>query len=933
MIGREPELAELQKLLESVTASGVGKVAVVEGEAGIGKTALVTAFAQTATAAGVRRLRCAGFQREALAGFAALHELLHPVLDQAETLPPRQRAALLTAFGLQEGPAPDRLLISLAVLGLLEEVAASQPLLLLIEDAPWLDPSSAEVLGFLARRLEGAPILLVATVRTAGSDSAPAERGSEVLQSSAAARIQLSALSHEHSEQLLDTVAASGDLAAAMRRRVLQEAGGNPLALREFTSALRARGLGEQPPTSAPLPTTRRLEAAFLSEVADLPQNSRTLLLLAAAGEEASLPQLLTAGHVLGLSPQDLVALERADLVTVIGDRLQLRHPLLRSAVYGAASVIERAAAHRVLATAVTDSARAAWHRSAATFGRDESVAAALESSADHAAERGARAEAAAALRRAAELSPDPDEQVRRLIQAAELARQAGLVETVEQTIQLAEPLAVTPQRRYELSQVRGILGTYIGKDNDNTADQFAFAHALAGASGTDLPQVRARVLTAAAFGVINRTTGDIAQDAAKRREVYDALAAIDLGGWDDYQQLGLAALDPLGRAQVMRPVLPDLARSLGDNLPLLLGVGQVAEHLHDLTTARFAWATTAEEFNRSGTSGDVGQSLALLANLRLIAGQVGEARADGENARRMALDLGLPVVAAAAEAGLARTYLWAGRPQEAAAAVRRARQHHSGTQIVQAAANISWSAGLVALHERRYSDALAEMRAVGLHRAHAQWAVADLTEAAVRCGRGDEVEEFVAQVEHAAGVLQSGLLAMLVHRSRALLSDGPAAGDHFEAALTAGEGSGAPLEVARTHLLYGQWLRRTRRVLEARRHLGDALRQFEATGGSSSSLAVRATAELRAAGSAPSQRVEAPTTWMLTAQELQIAQLAAEGLTNKEIADRLYLSHRTVSSHLYRVFPKLGIAHRHQLRDALSYAHDQENRTSASGV
>ncbi|GAA0291790.1 LuxR family transcriptional regulator [Kineococcus aurantiacus] len=919
VIGREAELSRLQDLLQLVVTSGTGRVAVVEGEAGIGKSALVDAFTATTAAAGVRRLRCAGFQRQALAGFAALHELLHPVLAQAGTLPPRQEAALLTAFGLQEGPVPDRLLICLAALGLLEETAAAQPVLLVVEDLAWLDASSAEVIGFLARRLQEVPVLLVATVRTGGGTS-DLEALDPALQDSTTARVPVRPLSPEHSEQLLDALTASGDqLTATARRRVLEEAGGNPLALREFTNALRARGAGEQPPAGAPLPTTRRLEAAFLGEVADLPAGSRTLLLLAAAGEEASLSQLLSAGRALGLVPQDLTPLERAELVEVAGHRLQLRHPLLRSAVYGAASAIERAEVHRALAGTFLDSARAAWHRAAATFGPDEPVAAELEAAATRASERGARAEAATALHRAAELSPDAEERVRRLVLAAELARQAGSVQQSRQLLQEAEPLARTPQRRFELSQVRGVLGTYTGTDTDNTAEQFAFARALGGPSGTERPRERVRVLAAAAYGAINRTSGDPALDAAARREVRDALAAVDLGDWDDYQQLGLAVLDPLARVAVLRPELPRLVRSLAEDLPLMLGLAHAAEHLQDLGTALTAWAFTAEEFTRSGSAGDVSQSLSLSANLRLIAGQTAEALVEGESARRLALDLELPVVAASAEAGLVRTHLVTGRPAEAEAALRRSRELYPGTQVSLVVASTSWSAGLLALHQRRYGDALAELRGTSRHPVFAQWAIADLTEAAVRNGQPGVVEQPLADVEHAADVLDSAHLRVLVHRSRALLSAGAQAQEHYRAALAAAVDNPAPVERARTHLLYGEWLRRARRVREAREHLSAALTTLQAVGAGSGSLAVRAAAELRAAGAAPAggpAPAAAPPS--LTAQELQIARLAAQGLTNKEIADRVYLSHRTVSSHLYKVFPKLGIANRHQLREAL---------------
>ena len=930
MIGRERELTELGELLHSVATSGVGQVVVVEGEAGIGKTTLISALADLAAADGFRQLRCSGFQRGALTGFAGLHELLNPVLDQVEALPPRQRTALLTAFGVQEGPAPERLLINLAVLGLLEEVAAAQPLLLVVEDAPWLDASSAEVVGFIARRLRGARILLVASARTSRTEACSLECGSEILESAAARRLLLQPLSPRHSEELLDAVnalpltasdpAPQTALAATARRRLLQEAGGNPLALRELSIALRTRGLDERVSPNTPLPTTRRLEAAFLSEVADLPEPSRRLLLLAAAGEEARLPELLAAGREWGLAPQDLNPLDQADLVTVVRDRLQLRHPLLRSAVYGAASSVERAQAHQVLAAALGDSGRAAWHRAAATFTRDDSVAAELEAAAQRAAERGARAEAATALHRAAELSVQVDEQVRRLVQSAELARQAGSLEQAEHILAEAVRLPMSPQRRFEWAQAQGLVSVYQGKEYDSTADQLAYAQTLGGASGTEHPEQRAEVLIAAAFHVSNHINSDSPEEVTLRRTVHDMLAAVDLGRWDASQQLGLAVLDPLAHAATVRPVLPRLLAGAPEHSSLfLLTLAQSAELLQDLPTARRARTMAAEILRRLGSPSDVVQALGGLALLDVISGQLPEALTHAEQAQRTAHDLGLPLVGALAGASIAQVHLMTGRTAQASAALQHSRQLLSSARVARLPAGVAWATGLLALHEDRHRDALSELQGTCRHPVFEQWAVADLTEAAVRCAQPQAAEPILSRVERAAHVLGSTHLQALVHRSRALLSDGPAAQEHYDASLAAGAGAGVPLEQARTHLAYGEWLRRNRRVLEAREHLTTALHTFETAGAGAGPLAERARVELRASGTVPFSRpASAATASPLTSHELQVAQLAAEGLTNKEIADRIYLSHRTVASHLYRVFPKLGIANRHQLRDAL---------------
>ncbi|WP_049821365.1 helix-turn-helix transcriptional regulator [Kineococcus radiotolerans] len=934
MIGRERELARLRELLGSVATSGAGEVVVVEGEAGIGKTTLVAVLTDAAAAAGFQTLRCSGFQRGALAGFAALHELVHPVLDRVFALPPRQRAALLTALGLQEGPAPDRLLIALAVLGLVEEVAATRPLLLVVEDAQWLDVSSAEVIGFVARRLGVARALLLASARTDRGEASSPESGSEVLESAATVRVLLQPLSRHHSEELLDAVeaavarapgaAAPSPLTAEARRRVLDEAGGNPLALRELTAALRARDTGQRLPATAPLPTTRRLEAAFLGEVADLPAASRTLLLLAAAGEGERLSELLDAGQRLGVLIQDLTPLERADLVSVVRDRLRLRHPLLRSAVYGAVSSLERAEAHRALAATTGDSGRAAWHRAAATVAPDESVAAELETAAAQAAGRGARAEAATALHRAAELSPVVDERVRLLVQAAELARQAGNLAQADQVLAEAAALPMSPRRRFEWAQSRALVSTYLGREHSSTADQLAYAQALGGASGAEHPEQRAAVLVAAAFHASNHVNSDTSSEVALRRAVHDQLAAIDLGRRDAAQQLGLAVLDPLAHAGLVRPTLPAmLSRAPGDSLLSLLTLAQAAELLQDLPTARRARALAAEELQRLGSPSDVVHALSGLALLEVIAGQLPDALQHAEQARRTALDLGLPLVAALAGASTVQVYLWTGRRPEAATVLQSSRALLAGAGVERVPAGLAWASGLLAMDQRRYSDALTDLHGTSRHPVFEQWAIADLTEAAVRSGEPEVAHPVLARVGRAAEVLGSAHLSALVHRSRALLADGHEAEEHYRASLAAGETGGVLLEQARTQLIYGEWLRRARRVLEAREQLSAALRTFEAAGVGAGSLAQRAGAELRAAGSVPAtrpapERPLASLTSMLTAQELQIVRLAAQGLTNKEIADRVYLSHRTVGSHLYRVFPKLGVANRHQLREIL---------------
>ncbi|WP_432563021.1 ATP-binding protein [Kineococcus sp. SYSU DK003] len=911
MIGRLPERARVESLLTAVAVpESPGRAVVVEGEAGIGKTTLLQEVERIARAAGFGVLRCQGLEVEVPAGFAGLHELLHPVLGGAVALPPRQRSALLTALGLDEGPAPDRLLTGLATLGLLEEVAAQQPLLLVVEDLQWLDASSAEVVAFVAGRLTGARLLLVAGLRT-GSPATTAATAVQTIRA-VAEPVPLAPLSAADCERLLDALDVR--LPRQERHRVLAEASGNPLALQEFT-----RALADRPGTTGtvPLPTTRRLESAFLGAVTALPEPTRELLLLAAAGEDVAFPELLAAAAELQLAPQDLDPAERTGLVSLSEGRLRFRHPLLRSAVYGAASSAGRLAAHRALAVSVRDPDRALWHRAAATLGPDEDVATALTAVGQRTAARGARGEAAVVVRRAADLSPDPQRRTVRLLEAAQYARQAGAVDQASTALDAAAALTREPSQRYEIAYLRSMLGVASGHRQDIVEEVLAVAGELAGPSGRDHPTERITTLTGAVYHLVNQ-----AGSASARATVRDALAAVDAGGPHPVQQVALAVIDPLGHAGT-RAALPGLLQLFTDepfaNPYMVLGLAQAAEHLQDLGTAAAAWTSAADSFHRIGSPTDECQALNGRASVRVVTGALPGALADAEAGYRTGTDLSLPMVAASAAAAEARALVLLGRTAEAAEALSRARTATTSDHVPQVVAGLAWAAGSLALAQGRPADALPALLQVAEHPVYAQWAVADLAEAAAAAGRADDagVNATVGEVARVSDVLGAAHLTHLVHRAHALLADSAQAGEHFRAALAVDPA--VPLEVARTRLLHGQWLRRARRIVEARAELAQALHELDRAG--AGGLAERAAVELRAAGgNVTGRRAPAGATpgTTLTAQELQVARLVAAGLSNKEIADQLYLSHRTVGTHLHRTFPKLGVTSRGQVRAAL---------------
>ena len=908
--GRHVELARLQTVLDDVARTG--RAVLVSGEAGIGKTTLVQNAVQHARATGFTVLHCEGTEREQSVGFSGLHQLLHPVLHQVTRLPRRQRETLETVFGLgdadPEAPAPDQLGVGTATLGLLEEAAADRPVLLLVEDVQWLDRSSADVISFLARRLEPLPAVLLTTLRTGDLTGAePAELRMEEL--------PLGPLTATEAEHLLDQLPRPPTGLA--RTRVLAEAHGNPLALQELSAVLRERDQGRDPDPLHRLPLSRRLEDAFMQQVRRLPGPTQRLLVVAALGEDSPLGEVLTAARALGLSVADLEPAEAAGLVSVVAHELRFRHPLARSAVDSAAPVSARLAAHQALASAALDAGRAAWHRAAATPDRDESVARALTAVAEEAAQRGAKAEASVAYERAASLSVDPEERLRRMVEAAETARLAGRpsAAALAAAVQpLLVPASAQPALAVRAAVTRWRLSASHGHWASRIDDLVQLAQDLGGPSGADHPAERVRALVAAAVGVYVLEPEDHV-----RRAVLDALRALDGTGLDcgpdAERENALVLVAPLQQAARWRGRLGELVEDV--TVPQRLA--SAAEAIQDLPSAAELWTTAASRAHQAREASEECLALQGQAHVRVVTGDLTGALASAELAARIARDGGMFIVHAASLVSAAQAHTWLGDLDLAATALQEAQAIAGSAPIGKTAAELSWAAGLLALAERRHWDAWVRLRQVHAHPVIAAWAVGDLTEAAVRTGKVAEVVDVLQQLERDNDVYASPHLTMLLQRSRALLVDGPEAEQAYRAAISAGSGSGVPLELARTQLAYGVWLRRQRQVGPAVEPLTEALTAFDGAG--ARLWADRAAAELRAAGAAPADRHlragrEAAT--LLTAQELQIAQLAADGMSNKEIADQIYLSHRTVGSHLYRIFPKLGLTSRAQLRDAL---------------
>jgi DNA-binding CsgD family transcriptional regulator len=892
LLDRDDELAHLYDLIDGIGRRGGALV--VRGEAGIGKSALLEAAAGRARERGVTVVSATGVPSEARFAFAGLHQLLVPFLEARELLPRPQRRALETAIGLDDGDAPDPFLVGLAVLGLLTEAEAKRPLVFLVEDAHWFDGPSLEVLGFVSRRLELEPVVVLFAVRE-GIASAVDESGLPEL--------HVGGLDEASSRALLKLTAP--DLPPDLKSRVLDEAAGNPLALIELPIAALSLD-GAAPADALPLPT--RLEQAFAARLAGLDSDTCRLLLLAAL-EDGELPGL--AGDP-AWAPAVAVGLGAVD-----HGRFRFRHPLIRSAVAQAATPEERRQAHAELARAFqNDPDRAVWHRAAAAAaGPDEEVATALDAAAERARRRGGRDVALAALERAAELSVDRGSRARRLFRAGELAYELGRPTECVRLLRAAQQLGLPPQERALASfHVEVLEPTWSGGPTIRSFARIAQDLADAGDDDQALQTLETVALRAYWEHLDRETRRDVARIAEQLAVEPD----------DPARLVTLALFDPVGQgAEIVRRVRQmaplDVADPEGQ-----FNVGQAASGVWaDNLALPFLRAASAG-FRADGRLGVLAQTLVVEAWAEVRVG-----------AARVAITAAAEGVQLAEETRHVR-YVAAGQLAQAIAAVEMGADE-SAEQLIGAAeatllplgANpllslVALARGRHALAHERFAEAYAHLLRIvdpndAAYREYVGgWVLADLADAALQ-GDGDRgvVDELLRVWEAVAAVTGAPHLEVQLRYAKAVLADEGNAEPLYESAMSAGA-EGWPFYTARAQLAYGAWLRRQHRMTDSRAPLREAAQSFDALG--LLRYAERARRELRASGEVPRRRV--PEAWaQLTPQELQIAQLAAQGLSNREIGERLYLSHRTVGSHLYRLFPKLGVTSRRQLLGALGTA------------
>ncbi|WP_221321077.1 AAA family ATPase [Actinoplanes sp. L3-i22] len=897
MRGRDAEMSVVERLLAG-TRAGRGAAVVVRGHAGIGKTMLLTAARAAAAEAGMAVLTTNGAEAEKALPFAGLHQLLGPLLGNVPALTPRLQRALRGAFG-QEDAWPDLFTVGLAVLELLGDRAARTPLLIVAEDAHWLDPETLDVLVFVARRLTVEPIAAMMAVRA---------QHTGVLAGTGLGQLRLAELDDDAAGRVLADHAPG--LSPGLRDRVLAEAAGNPLALVELPRVL-------TPGTGLPelLPLNERLESAFADRFAQLDDPARAVVTAFSADSGCPLPALLAAAQALTGTPVAATAIQPAidaGLLQIQDRRLRFRHPLVRSAVYRAAGDIARLTVHSALADALADDPdRRAWHRSAATLGPDEQVSAELEAAAGRALERGALGVAVTDLDRASELTADPARRSSLLLRAAELASQLLDRQIAVQLVAKADPRQGDTADRARLALVRDIVEPGDFRDTgrldllcDLALDALAGGH----------PEL----------------AGMLCWRAASRCWWAGLPSAAGVRVTAVLGKLGLAADEPaaLAIAAYAQPDVhgPGVLRQLPALVPDRTDVdgmrflGGAALILGDFVTASSFMGTASAGYRTQGRAALLARNLSSTGFIRLWLGRWPAVRADLEEAESLAEEIGDHFWIVAARSAQALQEAMYGNDQTA---VRLAASVLASPLVVgvRFVANAAQHArGVAANAAGRHDEALDLLLRVfdpqddTHHPDMCGWALPDLADAAVRANRRPEADDLLARSAERAARFPSPMLARSLAYAQAVLSPEPSAAAAYGKALAMDLGPW-PVHRARLQLAHGSWLRRTRRILESRVPLRAARDGFDALGAAAWGRLARE--ELRAAGEESAGRAT-PSGEQLTAQELQTAMLAAAGLTNREIGQRLFMSHRTVSSHLYRIFPKLGITGRAQLRAAL---------------
>jgi DNA-binding CsgD family transcriptional regulator len=910
LYGRDAERSIIGGLLEGARESRSG-VLVIRGEAGVGKSALLEDARERA--AGMRVLGCSGVEAESALPFAALHQLLRPVLRHLETVPRLQAKALEAALGLGAGRGDDRFLVFLAVLSLLAEAADRRPLLCLVDDAHWLDDASADALVFVARRLEAEGIVLLFAAR---------EGEARPFDAPALAELRLAGLDADAAAALLDRHAGIA-LSPETRARLVEATGGHPLALLELPSTLSEAQLAGGEPLLTPLPVSARLERAFLARVRDLPEETQTLLLVAAADDTSQLSTVLRAAARLDVGAEALDAAEEAGLATLRGAVLELRHPLVRSAVYQGAPLSRRQAVHRALASVLEGDAaadRRAWHRAVASVGPDPAVVGELEQAAVRARRRSGFVAASLTYERAAALTPEESERVRLLTAAAETAWFGGRLERTRMLLERARPFAWEPLQRADIDRYLGLVELTGGVPAEACRLLVRSAAVVAPVDGARALQLLNLASVAAVY----------ADDGAAAVSIAELAREVDVG--DTAFARALVAL-LVGLGAFYEGDLPRAAASLRSALSLeaelendavdarrvaLLFGGRAAMFLGDDEAARRSAELAAAQARAEGALGLLTPILSRLALFELWAGRWPAASANAREGLRLAREIGQHDLVAYQLVLLALIAAHRGEEDECRSLAAQGHQLASARRFTLVASLANWALVLLELELGRAEEAFLRAREISATPV-VFFAGLDRIEAAVRAGEHATAHDWLGSYEPWAGRAGAAWARAGAAWARAVAFHGRAllAGEDeqgarlFEAALDSHAQAARPFDRARTELAFGELLRRARRPRDARQHLRAALDGFEALG--AELWAERARVELRASGQTARRRVAAARD-QLTEQELQIAHFVAQGLSNREVAAQLFLSPRTIAAHLRNIFRKLGISSRTEL-------------------
>ena len=900
LYGRDLEQVRIGELLDGARASR-SAVLVISGEPGVGKSALLEDA--RGQAGDMRVLSGVGVESETQLPFAALHQIVRPVLGHVESLPQPQVAALRGALGLGAGGSEDRFLIALAVLSLLAEAAEHQPLLCLIDDAHWLDDASADALVFVARRLEAEGIVMLFCAR---------EGEIRRFEAPGLPMLQLGGLDQAAAGTLIDR-AAPVALSSEVRDQLVVETGGNPLALLELSSDLSEAQLSGAEAVFAPIPVSVRVERAFLARVDRLPEETRTLLLVAAADDSGELATVLRAAAQLGAAAEALDDAEQAGLVHVRGTRLELRHPLVRSAVYQAAPLSRRQAAHGALANVLdgeVEADRRAWHRAAASVEHDPSVGEELEEAAERARRRSGFAAASLAFERAAALTADEEHRARRLTAAAENAWLAGRVERALMLLEGARPLVSEPIQRADIDRFLGLIEMTRGVPVDACQLLLRAAAEVAPSDGERALHLLNIAGVAAAYAGDREAAvaiAELARGLSLREAPFLRMLRQLLIGLGAH-----AAGDFAAAAPILRVAL-ELAEELDGNADseepvALLFAGRAALYLGDDQATYRAHREAAARGRASGAFSIVTQILPRLAIGELWAGRWASASANAREGVQLAREIGQHDVVAQQLVMLALIAALRGSEDECRSLAAESRELASARRLGIVDELAQWALALLELGLGRPDEALRRCRDISTTLV-VFWGALDRIEAAMRAGEPETARAWLDVFEPWATSGAAAWARAVALHCRALLSDDASEAERlFLAALDVHAEDSRPFELARSELAYGEFLRRARRRVEAREHLRAALDGFETLG--AALWAERARVELRASGQT-SRRRDSSTRDELTSQELQIARFVAEGLTNREVAAQLFLSPRTIDFHLRNVFRKLDISSR----------------------